>query len=342
MSLREAFLRDIIEHPEDSVPRLIFADWLEEHGDEADQARAEFIRTQCTLSELPLRDTKRTRLEGRELDLRTEWEVAWLAPLRERYADVLIRWDWRRGFLGFLGTEGVRIAANAGLFQETPIEQLRVFNGSGLIGEICKTQALRFITILELSLNTLSQKDVLALAESPFEGLQCVHANRCKLTHEKIRLLLGSSFLQKLETFSVSNNNIDASCMSTLFTGPYLQHLRILDIRNNPLRNGVNALISGTALQHMECLMLGNTELSDCNLLNLSRAPHAKKLRLLNLDGNNVGLESIRALLEAREALPSLELLSVNTHGPIHLTTTYPASLQRAIDARGKAFKLML
>ena len=41
---REALFRGILDNPEDDVPRLVFADWLEEHG-EAD--RAEFIRVQC-------------------------------------------------------------------------------------------------------------------------------------------------------------------------------------------------------------------------------------------------------------------------------------------------------
>lgn len=42
-----AFLRHIIAEPEDDLPRLIFADWLDEHGE---AARAEFIRVQCELA----------------------------------------------------------------------------------------------------------------------------------------------------------------------------------------------------------------------------------------------------------------------------------------------------
>lgn len=41
-----AFLVDIIAHPADDTPRLIFADWLEEHGE---PERAEFIRVQIRL-----------------------------------------------------------------------------------------------------------------------------------------------------------------------------------------------------------------------------------------------------------------------------------------------------
>lgn len=46
-AITEAFLADIIAHPADDTPRLIFADYLQEHGDEA---RAEFIRCQIELA----------------------------------------------------------------------------------------------------------------------------------------------------------------------------------------------------------------------------------------------------------------------------------------------------
>jgi uncharacterized protein (TIGR02996 family) len=45
----QAFLRAIVENPEDDALRLIFADWL----DERDDPRAAFIRTQCQLARLP-------------------------------------------------------------------------------------------------------------------------------------------------------------------------------------------------------------------------------------------------------------------------------------------------
>lgn len=44
----DALLRDVLEHPDDDTPRLILADWLEEHGGEAE--RADFIRSQVVLA----------------------------------------------------------------------------------------------------------------------------------------------------------------------------------------------------------------------------------------------------------------------------------------------------
>jgi uncharacterized protein (TIGR02996 family) len=45
-----AFIEDVCLHPGDDTPRLILADWLDEHGR---GERAEFIRVQCELARTP-------------------------------------------------------------------------------------------------------------------------------------------------------------------------------------------------------------------------------------------------------------------------------------------------
>jgi uncharacterized protein (TIGR02996 family) len=47
-SERDALMATIIADPADDTPRLVYADWLEEHGQEE---RAELIRVQCELSQ---------------------------------------------------------------------------------------------------------------------------------------------------------------------------------------------------------------------------------------------------------------------------------------------------
>ena len=47
MTEREAFLAAICAAPDEDLPRLVFADWLDEHGE---PERAEFIRLQCELA----------------------------------------------------------------------------------------------------------------------------------------------------------------------------------------------------------------------------------------------------------------------------------------------------
>src|SRR5215216_1158299 len=88
------FLHDIREHPEDDAPRLIYADWLEEHGDETDRARADLIRVQCRLAQLPDDDPEREDLEEREKGLLRRLDD-WLGPVRAACRAV----ELHRGFV---------------------------------------------------------------------------------------------------------------------------------------------------------------------------------------------------------------------------------------------------
>ncbi len=53
MNERDALLHAVCDNPDDDVPRLVFADWLQEHGEED---RAGFIRMQIESAR-----TERTR-----------------------------------------------------------------------------------------------------------------------------------------------------------------------------------------------------------------------------------------------------------------------------------------
>src|SRR5262249_8485654 len=77
------FLEAIAEQPEEDLPRLVYADWLEEYGDEADRSRAEFIRSQCRRAQLSPDDAEIDTLLDREAALlEAHWD-AWIGPLRE-------------------------------------------------------------------------------------------------------------------------------------------------------------------------------------------------------------------------------------------------------------------
>ena len=57
----QALLREARANPLDDAPRLIVADWLEEHGD---TDRAAFVRLQCTAAGLPPWDWRRVQAEA--------------------------------------------------------------------------------------------------------------------------------------------------------------------------------------------------------------------------------------------------------------------------------------
>ncbi len=110
-----AFLRAARETPDDDAPRLVLADWLEEHGDEHDSARAALVRLQCERARLDADDPRGADLLREEAKLWNKHTNAWFGPMRDfcfgrrhhTHAD-------RRGLL-YLCVEGRKILTRAGM-----------------------------------------------------------------------------------------------------------------------------------------------------------------------------------------------------------------------------------
>src|SRR4051794_8024510 len=83
MTQAEAFLRAIIDNPDDESLRLIYADYLDERGD----PRAEFIRVQCALARIPQGDRRREALEARERELLSQVVAPWLGGRLQRFLE---------------------------------------------------------------------------------------------------------------------------------------------------------------------------------------------------------------------------------------------------------------
>jgi uncharacterized protein (TIGR02996 family) len=66
MTEQEALFRAVCEAPADDTPRLVYADWLDDH-DRAD--RAAFVRLQCDLHRRPADDPKAGPLRRLEADM---------------------------------------------------------------------------------------------------------------------------------------------------------------------------------------------------------------------------------------------------------------------------------
>src|SRR5262245_48553832 len=77
MSEDEPFLRAILTNPDDRVSRLVYADWLDERGD----PKAEFIRLEAQLAELPPVHNDIAVLRRRRRELQTQLPAWWLAIL---------------------------------------------------------------------------------------------------------------------------------------------------------------------------------------------------------------------------------------------------------------------
>src|SRR5215472_4772822 len=75
MSDEAAFLNAILANPEDNAPRLVYADWLEEQGDLAADAKAAYLRDTAALLTATNRRAKRLhrRLFESAAGLLSDW-----------------------------------------------------------------------------------------------------------------------------------------------------------------------------------------------------------------------------------------------------------------------------
>jgi uncharacterized protein (TIGR02996 family) len=110
MSDEAALLAAIFAHPDEDTPRLVYADWLDEHADALPgrapaevRARAEFIRLQIEIARLPPDDRRLMALERRCEDLERPYHGTWRADYERAYGGAnppFVR--LQRGFIGHL------------------------------------------------------------------------------------------------------------------------------------------------------------------------------------------------------------------------------------------------
>jgi uncharacterized protein (TIGR02996 family) len=118
------FLRAICADPSDDAPRLIYADWLEEH-DYSDQA--EYIRTALAIPQLS--GDEREAGEDRAWDLLRVGRADWQWPLDASEALRVSVCDFTRGFPAAVGlAETVFLAHAATVFGLHPLTAVD-FNG---------------------------------------------------------------------------------------------------------------------------------------------------------------------------------------------------------------------
>src|SRR5262245_12224654 len=200
-----AFEADIIAHPDDDTPRLVLADWLEDHNDPHTSARAEFLRVQLELAR-PDDNPRRAALERRQNQLLQEHEASWLGPLQK----VARGGEWRRGFLDRL-TLGVRQFMDHAddLFRLAPLLHLQ---------------------LLRVSQTTMTMSE---LAACPyFARLRGLTLSGSSIGDDKLAVFLGEANLENLEALELPGAGAERRTLKTLGQAA-LPRLRSLDLSEN-------------------------------------------------------------------------------------------------------------
>ncbi len=244
---RAAFLAAIREHPDDDLPRLVFADWLDEHGE---PERAEFIRLQIEFARLsaagPGRDGLKARLDelkAREKHLLAAPGVTWHLRLP---AGVMAGSSVR----GFVGSVLVRdFAAFVGvadeLFAAHPIYHLRVVDPRPQhLRSLARLPFLSGLTILDVGGGSISNQAVESFLRSPYlSRLGTLDLGSNRIGDLAAQRLAETSALPRLHTLDVSRNQITDVGAEALAASSHLNHLQRLDLRGNPIGAEGGALL---------------------------------------------------------------------------------------------------
>jgi uncharacterized protein (TIGR02996 family) len=324
---QRAFLRSIQETPGDHAPRLVYADWLDDHGD---PDRADFIRTQCRL-EATTRDALGWPvLKARESELlrhhRTEWLGPWFGNRNETV--------FRRGFLSVL-----HLTANFTIDLPTLSSAVSPY--------------LDLVETLGFRESKLAEGLVARLAVSPppclrrLECLICVRGNNilaalakwpagtalaelvlrgCEVGPAGLQFLGKAPWLNQIRALDLAGNHISETDLSWLLAAPALQGLeelrysgargrrrgaealvplwppglpalRCLRLRDAEVgREGMIALATSPALLRLETLDLYQCLVQDGGARALAHSANARNLKTLCLRSNHIGYDGVRAL----------------------------------------------
>jgi uncharacterized protein (TIGR02996 family) len=334
-----AFLAAIIAQPDDDSVRLVFADWLEEHGD---PDRAAFIRLQIRQAQVPEGGPEYRDLSNRAEVLHKRHRETWLVDLPQVIARHAPLFYFKRGFLTELST---RTAVVAGIstraWSKHPIQELTLSKFRGRLDRVLALPHMPRIRKLclhgERYMGGMAHSDLEALARCPnLMGLRelLIHseignavagavASCPSLTgltdlslHDKDLDATGLTTLIRtgaatgghLERLHLGSHRIDPVAARVLAGAPALAALELLDLRGrvgpNPAARigdeGATVLAHSLRLAGLRRLWLSHQGIGPGGARSLAASPHLTGLRGLSLSNNPIRAAGARALVDGR------------------------------------------
>jgi uncharacterized protein (TIGR02996 family) len=275
-------LEAVRAEPEDDAPRLVYADWLDEHGQ---AERAELVRVQLALE----RDGPSAPLLARERDILSRRAAEGAGPL----ADVGLRFD-----------RGLAVACWTSLPQiEAGTARLAEAGDPPWVAE--RWLHLRGTQFEEASFRALVQSPGYGRLTRFSLGGISVHFEdqvwRRGATAAMARGLAGSPRSANLRRLWLLNADLGAAGARALAESPHLGRLRSLSLRRSLLTpEGVAALAHSAALSGLTALSLDWGVAEGEEAIRALAAPRGlARLESLNLSQNRVGDARLRRLLTA-------------------------------------------
>ncbi|MFL5340015.1 MAG: TIGR02996 domain-containing protein, partial [Gemmataceae bacterium] len=188
----DTFLLSILDHPDENAPRLVYADWLEEHGE---TARAELIRLQCAGQE-----------HERVQELLDRHGLEWAGPeLRHVYSCA-----FRRGCVEEVTVDaGLFLEVGERLFAAAPIRLLRVIGVRAVLGRFVQSPLLARLRGLHLTGCKVGDDGAELLARCEhLRSLRTLRLGENAIGDRGVEALTASRGLHRLSTLVLHGNLI--------------------------------------------------------------------------------------------------------------------------------------
>jgi uncharacterized protein (TIGR02996 family) len=287
------FLHDICAHPEDDAPRLVFADWLDDHGD---PERAEFIRVQCRLAGLaeePARDDLADRAWELLLRHGDSWRQALPAWVRKQYH------EFRRGFVGSLTlTANQFLRQGTKLLQAVPLECVGLRAIRHTLPDVAACPHLGQMKTLDLAWNNRIADELAVLFASPhLGGLTGLILRQTGLDDDDLEVLTRWRGLKRIAHLDVGNCPYTLAGLRRLLASRHLAGLRSLDLTGKTFGDDLALLLAeSAALAGVVRLSLHGCHAGARGIRALARSPHTRRLTDLKLSASAGGTEGAQAL----------------------------------------------
>jgi uncharacterized protein (TIGR02996 family) len=343
---RQAFLDAIVADPDDDTVRLVYADWLDENGTEADRDRARLIRLQIELERLDEDDDRHWRIR--------------------RGCDTLIEYRWREWTYGFRTedhhTEFYKVAFERGFLRSEALygEDLTDTTLDTLLDQEPVTNF--FLRHIDQCPDVVAQwkhlprvrdlsfcdtvRDVKKLLRSPLlSGLRCLNGSGV-LDEDDVSLIASDPRFANLRRLDIRANSLSDRAIQTIARSGTLSRLTALDYGYNfTTVTALEILADSPLAERLACLSLWRHEryslppigwraaelltrfphLGDLNLLGqrisdegaerLAASPNLEGLKRLHLGGNALGPRGVRAILTS-PYLAQVEELDLSGNRP--------------------------
>jgi uncharacterized protein (TIGR02996 family) len=307
--MHENFLDAIRAEPDDLTHRLVYADWLEEHGTTPlDAARAELIRVQIARENADPAGDHYWALRARERVLLARWEVDLAGKLHRQVR----RYRFRRGFVEWIDVSAGGWINLLGRCRPPIVKALQLHGNC----QHLRMNHLAGITHLDLRhadlglAGTMSLAAILDLSDIRVLDLPPVVTPR-------LRDLLKFGFAQRLEHLGLPADGVHSErCLRDLVAAPQLPALRSLRLAVTTVtgRQALQSFFASPRLAALRSLTFQGQSFGPAVLGLLSRSAGATGLRRLRIERSG---SSILELPPGNflSGLESLEIAGVATLG---------------------------